>query len=379
MKNKGLKFLILAVLILLPISALRAAGNHAGANIYVPESEIISGNFYATGQDITVDGNIGGDLIVAGQNIKVNGDVEGDIIAVGQSITIDGFIGGNVRVVGNSLTINGSVARNVNAFGTNVILGPNSNIGWDVYSVGSLVEARGIINGNLNGYAAQALITGTVEKDINLNLGESDDVSSLTISSTAVINGNLNYTSNNTANIATDAKINGTTEQKFPKIQENSWLMAWAWKTLFTMFSAFFIGLVLVFGLKNITDGILNGMEKTPAKKMLPGLIIMLITPPLAIILMLTLIGIPLAVILLALWMILLYVARIITALWIGKLIVSKIDKKSSSLMWPLVIGVLVLFLLTSIPILGAFICLIAVWLGLGAIYSYAYNQYKNI
>lgn len=379
MKNKGLKFLILAVLILLPISALRAAGNHAGTNIYIPESEIVSGNFYATGQNITIDGNIGGDLIIAGQSIKVNGDVEGDIIAVGQSITIDGFVGGNVRVAGNSLTINGSVARNVNAFGANVILGPNSNIGWDVYSAGSLVEARGIINGNLNGYAAQALIAGTVEKDINLNLGESDNVSSLTISSAAVIKGNLNYTSSNTASIATDAKINGTTEQKFPKIQENNWLMAWAWKTLFMMFSAFFIGLVLIFGLKNITNGILNGLEKTPAKKILPGLIIMLITPPLAIILMLTLIGIPLAIILLALWMILLYVARIITALWLGQLIVSKINKKNSSLMWPLVIGVLVLFLLTSIPILGAFICLIAIWLGLGAIYSYAYNQYKNI
>jgi cytoskeletal protein CcmA (bactofilin family) len=379
MKNKGLKFLILVTLLLLPFSALKATDGRAGNNIYVAKDDVISGNFYAAGTNVTIDGSIGGDLIVAGQTVSVNGPVEGDIIAAGQNITINGPVGGNVRVGGNSLTINGSVARNVNAFGANVVLGPESNIGWDVYAVGARLEARGMINGHLNGYTGQALIAGKIGKSVNLNLPESRGDSSLTLAPTAVISGDLTYTAKNAANIPAPASVAGKTEQKLPAVRETDWPLVWLWGELFAIFSALIVGLVLIFGLKNITTGVLNKLEKTPAKNLLPGLIFMLVIPPVALILMFTLIGIPLALIIMALWLILSYLARIITALWIGHLIVAKISKQKLSPIWSLVLGVTLLWLLSAIPFIGWLICLIAAWLGLGAIWSYAYDKYRNI
>jgi cytoskeletal protein CcmA (bactofilin family) len=378
MKNKGIKFLILAFLLLLPFSALRAADGRTGGNIYVPKNDIISGNFYAAGENISIDGSIGGDLIVAGKTINVNGSVDGDIIAIGQNITINGAVGGNIRIVGNSLNINSAVARNVNALGGNVIMGPASRVGWDVYAMGSVVEMRGIIDGRLSGYAGQALITGKIGKSVDLSLAGNTN-SLLTLTPTAIINGDLTYTAKNTANISSQAGVAGKTEHRLPVVRENNWLMTWLWAKLFSIFSALVVGLVLIFGLKNITGGILDKIEEAPAKNILPGLALMLVLPPVAIILAATLIGIPLALITIVIWLILSYLAQIISAIWLGRLLVTKISKQNWSLVWSLALGVIILWFISAIPFIGWLICLTATWLGLGAIWSYAYNQYRNI
>jgi len=370
--------MILAAFLLLPLSLARAADSRTGNNIYVAKDDVISGNFYAVGQNITIDGSIGGDLIVAGQTVNVNGSVAGDVIAVGQNITVNGPVGGNIRAAGNSLTVNGSVARNVSALGADVILGPESHVGWDVYLAGRTVETRGIIDDSLNGYASQALIAGKVGKSVNLNLARNNN-SSLTVAGTAVINGDLTYSSRNAAAISGSASVAGKTTHDLPAISTTNQALAWLWREMFAIFAALMVGLVLIFGLPNLTRGILKKLEKAPTKMLLPGLIIMLILPPISLILAFTVIGLPLALILMALWLIASYAARIIAALWLGRLILSQISRRERPLAWSLILGVIVLWLLGAIPLVGWIISLLAAWLGLGAIWTYAYGEYRNI
>jgi len=379
MKNRGLRLLLLAIFLLLPLAAIKAADGRTGANIYVAKDDIISGNYYAAGETITIDGTIGGDLIVAGQTINVNGLVEGDIIAAGQNISINGPVGGNVRVAGNSITINNTVARNVNAFGANIVLGGNSRIGWDVYAAGAAMEMRGVIDGRLNGYAGQAVLAGKIGKDVDLNLSGKGTDSRLDVASSAMINGDLNYTSANAASVAAQASIAGQTEHKTPVTRSTNWLLVWLWAKLFSIFSVLVVGLVLIFGLKNFSNKVLSTLEENPVKNILPGLIGMLIVPPIAIIFAATVIGLPLALILAALWLILCYIAKIFTAIWIGHLLVTKISQEDWSLAWSLALGVIILWFVSAIPFIGWLISLFAVWLGLGALWSYAYNQYRNL
>jgi len=380
MKTKVFTILATLTLCLLPLISLQAAGARAGNSIYVAESEIVNGNFYAIGENITVDGTISGDLIAIAQTITVNGRVEGDIITISQDATINGSVGGNIRIAGNSATINGTTTRNVNVFGNKVVFGPDSRVGWDIYLVGANAEMRGTIDGGLSGQAGQALITGKIGKNVNLKLSSNDSDQKLTIASGAIVNGDVIYTANNAASISEKSSIAGKIQQKIAASQETNVVLLWFWRKLFAIFSALAIGLVLIFAGRNISLKILNKISDSPAKMLLPGLIVMLILPPIALILIFTLIGIPLALIISAWWITATYIAKIYTAIYAGQFILKKISKNSDpSLLWSLVIGVVVCWLLFAIPFLGWIIGLFAIWLGLGGIWSYTANQLGKI
>ena len=379
MIRRTTKFFLFFALLLIPCASLKAAGTQTGENIYVPKEEIVSGNFYAAGNSIVIDGDISGDLFAIAQSITVNGQVAGDIIAASQDIVINGKIDGNVRVAGSSITINGAVARNVNAFGSNIILGPDSAIGWDAYVAGSTLFVRGTIDGGLDGHAGQAVITGKIGKDLNLKLAGTA-ANKLTISSEAIINGDVNYTSDTAAEISTTASIAGNVQQKAPEIKTKNLFWPWVWGRLFAIFAAIAVGLVMTTLCKKCLSNIIGLIEEKKARALIPGLLIFFVVPPAALVLMFTVIGIPLALILGVLWLLAVYIAKIFTAVLLGNLLIKKVLKKGElSLTWSLVPGVIICWLLFSIPFAGWVLGLIATWLGLGGLWFYATNQSRNI
>ncbi len=380
MKGKITKIILFLALVFLPIGAAKAMDTKTGDSIYIAKDEIVSGNLYAAGNTITVDGNINGDLIAAAQTININGRIEGDIIVAAQNININGEVGGNVRVAGTAITLNNSVARNVTIFGANVVLGNNSNVGWDVFAMGSVLEARGNINGGLSGNAGKALISGKIGKDINLTLGKNNANESLIIAPETIIGGNLIYTAKNPAQISDKINIGGKIEQKIPQTKDVNWLAVWSLAKTYSIFSTLVVGLVLIFLGKKAIPKTINKIKEKSFHALVPGLIIMFILPPLALLLAFTLIGIPLALIVLIWWFIALYVSKIFTAVFVGQLIFKKLIKKDDEqLIWSLIIGVFVCWLLFAIPFVGWIISLIAIWLGLGGFWYYASNQFRNL
>ncbi|MHB8903531.1 MAG: bactofilin family protein [Patescibacteria group bacterium] len=379
MKNLTLKITLLLALLILPTGIAYAANLEAGNNVYVTKDQIISGNFFATGDTITVDGTINGDLISAAKTINVNGRVDGDIISIAQNINVNGEVGGNIRVAANSLTLNGTVGRNLSAAANDIVMGPNSAISWDALIMAVNTEIRGNIEGSLSGKIGQGLIAGKIGKNVTLTLSNTSK-QPLIISPDAVIGGNLNYNSKIAANISDKSVITGSTTQKNIPTEKNNWLQIYLWANLFSIFSALVVGLVLIFIGKNISSKILAKLEKNPTKLIVPGIIVSLILPPIALLLLFTVIGIPLAMIIMAWWLVMTYVAKILTAILVGSLIIKAISKKDkASSFWSLVLGVFICWLLFTIPFVGWILGLIAIWLGLGGIYSYASNQLRNI
>lgn len=376
MKGKIPKILLFLALILLPLGVAKALDTKTGDMIYISKDEIVSGNLYAAGNTITIDGTVNGDLIAAAQIINVNGRIEGDIIAAAQDIRINGEVGGNIRVAANSININNRVARNVNAFGANVILDKNSQIGWDVLAAANNIETHGEIIGSLSGSAGRALISGKTGKNISLKLADTETNEGLIVSPEAAIGGGLTYTTNKTAQIPQTATIGGKIEQKFPEVKPDNKLSSLVWPKIYSIFCAFVIGLILIFLGKNSTLKILDKIQDKPKRVILTGIIIMFAVPPISLFLMFTLIGIPLALILLAIWFIALYVSKIFTALLLGQWILKNLIKKDETpLVWSLIVGVILLWLLIALPFIGWIVGLFAIWLGLGGAYLYASNK----
>lgn len=121
-------------------------------------------------------------------------------------------------------------------------------------------------------------------------------------------------------------------------------------------------------------------MSETPGKMFLPGIILTLILPPIAILLIITIIGIPLSLIIGASWLIMTYTAKILTAIWIGQLIIKKITRRSEpSLSWALVVGVIISWFVFAIPYVGWLLGLAAIFFGMGGIWTYLSHQLGKI
>jgi hypothetical protein len=93
---------------------------------------------------------------------------------------------------------------------------------------------------------------------------------------------------------------------------------------------------------------------KKPAQTLLKGFLLLVATPIAAILVAISVIGLPLAIITMILWAILLYLATILVAWMIGKFVKDKLFAKKN---WPhlsiLALGIFLFIILKYIPFVG--------------------------
>lgn len=307
-------------LVLLPNIGAQASTSEPESLTIIKAGEIVNTNLYTIAEQVIIEGRINGDLIAASNNIVVSGYIAGDIIALGENIVITGQVDGNVRVLSSYLELAGPVARNVTVLADKVVIKDGAQIAWDAFIASSDLENNGQITGQLT------------HREFNRDQKE----------------------------------------------ESNPW--SWLWPFIYKLFCALAVGLVLIFIFRKAALKISHILETTPRAVIIPGLLSLFLTPLAVIILAITVIGLPLAAIVFALWLILLYLAKIFSALVIGQLILKRLVKKPEiNLVWPLLLGLTLTYLLLAIPLVGPLLNFIIIVTGLGAFYLYVTNQSRNL
>ncbi|MFH0955720.1 MAG: polymer-forming cytoskeletal protein [Candidatus Falkowbacteria bacterium] len=372
--NRIKKTTLLACLavLLLPLAA-SAYSLKSGDSVYVAKDEVIEGNLYAAGANLIIDGRVTGDVFCAGQSITISGEVAGDVFCAGQSINVDGKIGGSLRAAGNTINLTGQVARNAIAMGASIVTAASSNVGWEMLILGNAVDIRGDIGRDLYGSVAKANIAGRIGKNLDLNFGaQNANDKPLIIAGTANISGNVKYTSLKDAILETGSVIKGEVSHSLPKIKtakSNYSHLGWWWGKLISIFSALVIGLVLVSFWREQIIKITDLMLTKIGPSMGWGIIALLLAPIIVIILLITIIGMPLAFISLTLWLIAIYASKILTGILIGRSLLNNYwHKKKDSLILAMIIGIVVAYLIFALPFVGWLISLLAILWGLGGI-----------
>jgi cytoskeletal protein CcmA (bactofilin family) len=359
-------------------------------SVYVGKDEVISSTFFAAGSSITIDGKVQGDVVCAGRSIVINGFVDGDVLCAGQSIVVNGEVRGNVRAVGSSVTVNGKVARNVMAAGSDVTLGSQAEVGWDMMFAAAFSDIRGNVKRDLDGAGSMITVGSVIGRNVNLFSGDGHDRSNkntqdnktqnITITKEAVINGDLAYKSVQEAKVEEGATIKGASDhQKITMGQSKkdsgeNLLAGYIWWRIIVIFAALLVGLLLVSVFKRPLMEISQKMFNKPYATLGYGLLLIIVTPIICGILMVTLIGIPVALISMALWLILLYVGKLVTAILVGTEILKRrktIETKTPSLVTAMVVGVIVTYLIFSIPVIGGFLSMLATIFGIGLVWQY--------
>ncbi len=375
--------LLLSLAIFVPFG-VHAAIVKGSPSVYVGRDEVVPDNLYAAGNVITIDGTIKGDLICAGMTVNINGQVEGDIICAGQNININGSASGSVRVAGSIINLNNKVGRNVNAAGGFVNFGSNADVARDVIVGAGNSELRGKINGDLVAGGGNMIlddeIKGSARLWIDRNVkGERQpftaQTSPLTLTDKARINGFLEYTSSDNADIAAGAIIKGETKHNLPEkkpADQKALAAIYGWIKLVSLFACLVVGMVIVSVWREETKKIIDQMFDKVGPSLGWGVAVLFLTPILVIVLMITMIGIPLGLILGALWMIAIYVSKIFAAILLGRELVKKFwDKKKDSLITAMILGVFALWILCLIPIVGFAVCFVATLWGLGGLWLF--------
>jgi cytoskeletal protein CcmA (bactofilin family) len=136
---------------------VRAAGE-----VVVLADETVSGDLYASGGQVRIEGSIDGDLVVMSGQVDVSGEVSGDVVSASGNIEISGQVGGDVRAGAGQVTISGSVGEDVFAGAGQLTVTSSGRVGEDLIFGAGQTTMDGRVEGDVLGGTGSYTRRGTV-------------------------------------------------------------------------------------------------------------------------------------------------------------------------------------------------------------------------
>jgi len=317
---KKVGFLAIFLSLFLLPSSLLAMELHNDEIIFLAADQKIDRNYYAVAKNIEIYGEINGDLFLAGNNIIIDSEnINGDIFVAGENITIKGKINGSIRgVVAKQANISAQVSANIYLAGQALILSQESIINGNFTFWGQSASLHGNIVGQAEGGMNSLLISGGLEKDLDVYISgnKSEDFQ---VTEGAVVGGIIKYKAWQEGNISDQAEIGG--ELIFEKLLRESkpfFAMATLWHLVLKFFGMLVVGMILIYLWPRFFPPLVRKVKKRPIKTLALGLAVLVLTPIICVILMITVIGLPLAIMALSVWIMALYIAKVVSAWLIG-------------------------------------------------------------
>ncbi len=338
-------------------------------SILLPSSEVVNKDYFAAGDTVTIAGTVNGDAYVAGGNIIVEGVVNGDLLAAGGTITIRGTVTQDVRVVGGDVTVSGNVGRNITVAGGNISIPDSAKIDGSFVAGAGNVQIFAPLGKGITAGAGQLTIGNAVNGDVLAGVGM------LTLTTKAKVNGDLHYWSDEKADVQSGASISGTISQTQPpkETKEAPRKVAGALTgfalavRVVSFLSALIIGFFLIKYFPRFSLKTAAVIETEPWSALGGGFFTLFLTPILLTLLVVTLIGIPIAFVLFLVFLLLIYFSKFFVALAVGRKI-SAFTGIKTGLFGIFFMGLLLFEVIRFIPVLGGIVSFIALLLGLGAL-----------
>lgn len=366
------KILIIFIIFIIFFPAITSASEFkTGDKLVITKDEVVNDDLYFAGSSVIVEGTINGDLAAAGGEIKVTGTINGGIIAAGGSIVVNGNVTDDIRAAGGEVRIGGDVGDNVLAFTGQFFLEKNARIARDLTLGAGNAVIDGTVNGNINGGVSDLEIRGVTKGNVTLEIDDN-----IKIFPGATIGGNLEYTAPHQGEIS--GSVSGKTTYKETPVKKEdlrykieSEIIGYVWLLL--------IGIASLMLAPGLTQKNSDAVPVKPLKNLLWGLMFLIIIPIIVVLLLITIIGIPLSLILLIIYIISLYISKIYVGFWVGQYVLKKLKKEMRFKVITMALGLLILLIGINLPIVGIFIHLVILLLGLGAIILSEYEIYQKL
>lgn len=336
-----------------------------------------AGNTYISGSDFKITSPIVADLLAAGGRISVERNVGTDAAIAGGSIDIRAPIGQDLRVAGGTVNVDTNIGGELLGAGGTVRVGEGAAVAGSAWLAGSDVVMAGKVGKGAKIVANKITLSGTIDGDTHLYARE------INFMPGARINGDLFYTSPKPLAQDKAAQVSGTiTREPTPEgwNAERSGRRAMAWFSPFFVLSMLAVGALLYLLFPNAVVGVQRTVKQYPLRSLLTGLALVFAVPPVAIIFMVTVIGIPIGFILFALYPLMLLLGYLAAAFFVGRRAADAM-KQSQQLGFGrqllfLLLALIVLCIVAWIPFLGALIFIVLLMMGIGGWAVWIYMQY---
>jgi cytoskeletal protein CcmA (bactofilin family) len=336
----------------------------AGEHYALKADTIIYDDLAIAVKEATLAGRILGDLIFAGNGLSSTGRVEGSVLAGGNNLQITGPVARSVRAFMSSLMIDDTVGHNVTAFGGELRLQQGAVIGRDVTFFGGTLVVAGKIDGKLTFAGGELVVSGIIKKGAKVKADK------ITLTSTAVIEGDFDYTSKKEAKIDSAAVITGKINHQLPKKKSGKGISGWTifwwllWRT-----SELVAGFLLIALFRKQMIALKETVAHSFLKTLGVGLLAFIVIPVMALLFAVVIVGLPLTLVLTAFYVVALFLSCNFTGLPVGEAVLRLFKKEAPvSPYAAMTIGVVLIQLLETVPYFGTLVVFVTAWIGLGAI-----------
>lgn len=420
MRKPGIPIFIL-LLPLLAAAPLAAAQIEGGDRVVIAAGEVRNDDVIAGADTFILQGTVQGDLVVFGGSVTIapGAHVEGDLIAAGGQVVLEGQVRDDARIAGAVLTV-----------------GERAEVGDDLIAAGQSLETRAgsWIGGELVFGGGQALLAGSVLQgarlgangldlrgriggDVHAAVGEPGRgpafsplmffqdlppvpqvAPGLAVREGARIEGNLSYAGLQDAAIPSGV-VAGKVTRQAPETPAAPSPASRVLAILRSLAALLVVGLLLLWLAPKPLQGGASALQAHPGSSLgwgfvsLIGSLVCVLSIVLATALAATVLGVlslgslmalailagivTVAAFVIAFVTVALFVSKVVVAYLGGRLMLARIkpgwgERRVAALF----AGVIALALLGALPVIGGAIQLLAVLLGLGALWLLARDRY---
>ncbi|WBQ13963.1 hypothetical protein L2D00_04580 [Hyphomonadaceae bacterium BL14] len=345
----------------------------AGANVRLTGR--VGGTVSVASADFFTSADIGGDLEMAAANVTVAGPVHGDVTGIAANITLDAPVGGDFDAAGANVTLLSVVGGDMSARGAVITIGREARVSGEADFAAREIIVDGVLGQGGKLGARDISISGTVNGPLDM---AGRDIS---FTASARIEGPVTVRAPNPPRVAEGAVMGELTYVEAPFVEDNharndvslSFLPSpWAVGGVLGA-SAFMLGFLASVIVPRGVAAVALAFRRRPWVSGFLGLVVLAMSPvliaTLMVLLMITIIGIPLAVLLILAAPILYFLAFAFGGVVIGDAVMNRSGGRAGLglRIASLFLAIIAIIALSAVPVLGFIILPVVLCIGLGA------------
>jgi len=392
LSNRNVKILSLGLTLMILLSLLATSNSQAKGLYYgssIQSDQVINQNLILSGTDINIDGNVKGDVLAVGRVITVNGEIDGTLVAIGEMITINNQVNNNVIASSVLLQVDpgGIIGREIYFFGVRLNLPEKAEVGRDLYCM-----------------SLEAQLSGSIGRDIHAIIGPVKIFEFFRSFIEPYIQGFINpagarlpvsviksVAPNLVGSMPVSVLLQADNQQKSAGIDVER-VQKWGFHLLRSFVSLFIIGLLSLLFFPTQLNTTSAKVQNSLLASLLTG-IVFFITGWFALLLALVIVVVitiflfvltlpnlamlfgflgvlSIGLVAAIFWLAIAYGSKIVVSFLVGRVLLQKVFPKiADTNLWPLLLGIVLYALITSIPYLGWVIATIITFIGLGSIW----------
>ncbi len=368
--QKKLIVVLIALCAQIPLSVQAGPIVRTGDTVSVDAEQMLKGDFYGFGSDISISGAAENDSYLFGGNVTVNASTTEDLTIVGGMVQVHGEVGDDLRVVGGEVTIAEPIKGDVVVLGGTLSILSTATVEGDVLFYGETLKIDGDVTGSVFGAANEVRINNAVHGDVSLRAYDT-----LALGDNARIDGSVSYTSAKDLARAQGAEVKGDIHRIKEQIVSNAEM----WKTLLMqlfMF-AFAVSLMYVLAPRRVAELTLDTSRGFGVHGLI-GLSLFLVIPILSVLLFASIIGFVFGIVLILAYLLFLICALLLSPILLGALITRGLKMENQISFATIGIGLTGFFMLALIPYIGGLAIFAVFAIACGKIGHFVYSALRE-